>query len=65
MSGESFPSESSSENRADQPVLLPDANAKVLRSVDLFGNLRMIWIEHAGGYYRLSITSRGKLILQK
>ncbi|MBL8825567.1 MAG: hemin uptake protein HemP [Planctomycetaceae bacterium] len=65
MTGELPSGESGSANSADRPVLLPDANAKVLHSVDLFGNLRMIWIEHAGSYYRLSITSRGKLILQK
>ena len=31
----------------------------------LFGGLREIWIEHAGERYRLRITRRNKLILQK
>ena len=65
MSGELPVKPVTPEPTIGQPTFMPDANAKVLRSVELFGNLRMIWIEHAGGLYRLSITSRGKLILQK
>lgn len=38
---------------------------KVLRTEDLFGDGREVVIEHAGAYYRLRITRRGKLILQK
>lgn len=38
---------------------------KLFRSEELFGGERLICIEHAGAVYRLQITSRGKLILQK
>ena len=37
----------------------------VVRTADLFGDHREIWIEHAGERYRLRITRRNKLILQK
>lgn len=37
----------------------------VLRAEDLFGPRREIGIELAGVRYRLRITRRGKLILQK
>ena len=39
--------------------------AKVLRAEDLFGERREVWIELDGVRYRLRITRRGKLILQK
>ncbi|MEO2090264.1 MAG: hemin uptake protein HemP [Gemmataceae bacterium] len=38
---------------------------RVVRTEDLFGDLREIWIEHDGERYRLRITRRNKLILQK
>jgi hemin uptake protein HemP len=38
---------------------------KLFRSQELFAGDRIICIEHAGAVYRLQITSRGKLILQK
>ncbi len=38
---------------------------RTLRSEELFGEDRELWIEHHGQYYRLRITRRGKLILQK
>jgi hemin uptake protein HemP len=38
---------------------------KLFRSEELFQGQRMVCIEHAGSVYRLQITSRGKLILQK
>ncbi len=38
---------------------------KVVRAEELFGELREIWIELDGVRYRLRITRRGKLILQK
>jgi hemin uptake protein HemP len=41
------------------------AEEKVVRASDLFGIRREIVIEHAGERYRLRITRRGKLILQK
>jgi hemin uptake protein HemP len=42
------------------PVVEP-----VVRSADLFGERKEIVIEHDGERYRLRITRRGKLILQK
>ena len=38
---------------------------RVLPSSSLFGPGREIWIEHDGTRYRLRITKRNKLILQK
>jgi len=38
---------------------------KVLRAEELFGESREVWIELEGVRYRLRITRRGKLILQK
>ncbi len=43
----------------------PDPNGPVLRAAELFGDRREVWIEHNGERYRLRITRRGKLILQK
>ncbi|HTU23109.1 MAG TPA: hemin uptake protein HemP [Gemmataceae bacterium] len=37
----------------------------VIRARDLFQGQREIWIEHDGKRYRLRITRRNKLILQK
>lgn len=39
--------------------------SRVLRATELFGDSREVWIEHDGVRYRLRITRRGKLILQK
>jgi hemin uptake protein HemP len=41
------------------------ADRKVVRAEELFGGCREIWIELDGVRYRLRITRRGKLILQK
>ena len=38
---------------------------KIVRAEELFGERREIWIELDGVRYRLRITRRGKLILQK
>lgn len=46
----------------DEP---PPRDGPVLRTEDLFGDRREVWIEHNGERYRLRITRRGKLILQK
>jgi hemin uptake protein HemP len=44
----------------------PEAGSeKVVRAEELFGERREIWIELDGVRYRLRITRRGKLILQK
>jgi hemin uptake protein HemP len=42
-----------------------DETQKVVRAEELFGERREIWIELDGVRYRLRITRRGKLILQK
>lgn len=42
-----------------------DEAQKVVRAEELFGERREIWIELDGVRYRLRITRRGKLILQK
>jgi hemin uptake protein HemP len=42
-----------------------DDGEKVVRAEELFGERREIWIELDGVRYRLRITRRGKLILQK
>ena len=38
---------------------------RVVKAEDLFGDQREVWIELDGVRYRLRITRRGKLILQK
>jgi hemin uptake protein HemP len=38
---------------------------RVLKAEELFGGRREVWIELDGVRYRLRITRRGKLILQK
>jgi len=43
----------------------PEETSKVIRTEDLFDGSREICIEHEGERYRLRITRRGKLILQK
>lgn len=46
------------------PELPPTAQPVVTAEV-LFQGRREVWIEHAGVRYRLRITRRNKLILQK
>ena len=46
------------ENPAAEPVV-------VVKAKELFGERREIWIDLDGVRYRLRITRRGKLILQK
>ena len=53
--------EERSEN--DQPD--PPAAGKVIRTQELFGAEKEIVIDHDGERYKLRITRRGKLILQK
>ncbi len=38
---------------------------RVILAEELFRGDRQVWIEHAGVRYRLRITRRNKLILQK
>ena len=40
-------------------------NVKTLRSQELFGEEKLVLIEHEGATYRLMITRQGKLILNK
>ncbi|MBY0512965.1 MAG: hemin uptake protein HemP [Gemmataceae bacterium] len=50
----------------DDPDDHPDAESeRVLKAAELFGDRREVWIELDGVRYRLRITRRGKLILQK
>jgi hemin uptake protein HemP len=46
-------------------TLAGDEAARVVQAAELFGEQREVWIEHDGVRYRLRITRRGKLILQK
>lgn len=43
----------------------PAGTERVVRAEELFGDRREVWIELDGVRYRLRITRRGKLILQK
>jgi hemin uptake protein HemP len=55
------------ERKQDKPEA-PPAPAKpeaVIPAERLFGDRREVWIEHNGERYRLRITRRGRLILQK
>ena len=52
--------------RPQPPTPDPGPKApKVIEAEDLFRGSREVWIEHAGVRYRLRITRRNKLILQK
>ena len=42
-----------------------DREPKVINAENLFAGEKEVWIDHAGERYRLRITRRGKLILQK
>lgn len=43
----------------------PGITPKAVTSTELFGSTRLLIIRHAGEEYRLSITSKDKLILTK
>ena len=43
----------------------PETGERILRAEELFGERQEVWIELDGVRYRLRITRRGKLILQK
>jgi hemin uptake protein HemP len=43
----------------------PEETGRVVRAEELFGDRQEVWIELEGVRYRLRITRRGKLILQK
>jgi hemin uptake protein HemP len=50
----------------DEPRPQPESvTVRTVRAAELFLGRREIWIEHDGTRYRLRITRRNKLILQK
>ena len=49
------------DERSDQP----SHDEVVIPAGQIFGDRSEVWIEHNGERYRLRITRRGKLILQK
>ena len=54
--------ENANDDRDDAPV---GETPRVLQAEELFAGKREVWIELDGVRYRLRITRRGKLILQK
>jgi hemin uptake protein HemP len=55
------------EPEADDPDRTPetDEEPKLIPAEELFGDSREVWIEFRGERYRLRITRRNKLLLQK
>lgn len=53
------------DDRNPQEQVSPQQPEKVVPAITLFGDRKEIVIEHDGERYRLRITRRGKLILQK
>lgn len=51
--------------KVDERAGEPAAPVRVVRAEELFGDRRELWIELDGIRYRLRITRRGRLILQK
>jgi hemin uptake protein HemP len=56
-----------SEDRASTPDELPESlkAIKVWQSAELFGDAKLIQIQHGSEVYQLRITRQGKLILNK
>ena len=54
--------ETENEDPNEPPTEEPE---RVLKAEDLFAGKREVWIELDGVRYRLRLTRRGKLILQK
>ena len=57
-------------NEEPEPDMPPDAEEpadppKVIPAAELFGDAREVWIDFHGERYRLRITRRNKLLLQK
>jgi hemin uptake protein HemP len=50
---------------AQKPATPVDPSAKIISAEQLFSGRREICIDHGGIRYRLRITRRNKLILQK
>ncbi len=59
------PKKDGAEPSKDEPREEPQGPPKTISSSQLFGEDREVHIEHEGEVYRLRITRRGKLILQK
>ena len=54
------------QNRPKKEATAPyPAEPRTIDAEELFRGSREVWIEHAGVRYRLRITRRNKLILQK
>jgi hemin uptake protein HemP len=59
-------SDNSASSEPEPPLAVQiESVPKVVSAQDLFAGEREICIEHEGERYRLRITRRGKLILQK
>lgn len=52
-------------NRPDEQLPKPEPPPAIIQATELFHGQREVWIEHAGVRYRLQITRRNRLILQK
>jgi hemin uptake protein HemP len=57
--------EDDKENEKDDRDRAVPGEPRVIRAEDLFAGRREVWIDLAGVRYKLRITRRGKLILQK
>ena len=53
------------DEREDEPREKTAEPARIVKAEELFGTQREVWIVLDGVRYRLRITRRGKLILQK
>ena len=55
------------EDQKDEPGELAESSKaiKVWQSAELFGEAKLVQIEHHGEVYQLRITRQGKLILNK
>jgi hemin uptake protein HemP len=51
--------------RAPRSDERPEERSRVIDAEELFQGSREVWLEHTGVRYRLRITRRNKLILQK
>ena len=56
---------SDTDDETDECAGVPAEVPRVLNAAELFAGKREVWIELDGVRYRLRITRRGKLILQK
>lgn len=57
--------EEQNQNRPEDDRPADPSKERVIAAAQLFGDRREVCIEHNGERYRLRITRRGKLILQK